>query len=219
MRNLRIRFDKTDRAKYVSHLDLNRCMLRAFRRSGVPIWYTEGFNPHPYMTFALPLPLGIESTRDVMDIRIDGEMENAEVVSRLNAVLPDGLCVTDAAEPWGKADEIAAAQYAFFFDDEAFDETALKEILDSGDIMCEKMGKKNGRKVIKQMNLAEHIHGYSLGKENNYNVLYIKLSAGNKVNANPMLLADALSSRSEGKLRAANICRTALLTENGAEFS
>ncbi|MDR1631003.1 MAG: TIGR03936 family radical SAM-associated protein [Oscillospiraceae bacterium] len=219
MRNLRIRFDKTGRAKYVSHLDLNRCMLRAFRRSGVPIWYTEGFNPHPYMTFALPLPLGVESEQDVMDVRIDGEMENDEIVSRLNAVLPEGLRVTDAAEPWGKPDEIAAAQYSFFFDGEGFAEAALKEILDSGEILCEKMGKKNGRKVMKQMNLAEHIRGYALGREGDYNVLYIKLSAGNKVNANPVLLSDALSARSGGRLRAVNIRRTALLTENNVAFS
>ena len=57
MIDVRTVFEKKGRAKYISHLDLNRFMMRAFRRSGLPIWYTEGFNPHPYATFALALSL------------------------------------------------------------------------------------------------------------------------------------------------------------------
>ena len=49
MREVRLRFSKTGRLKYISHLDINRAMSRALKRAGIPLWYTEGFNPHPYM--------------------------------------------------------------------------------------------------------------------------------------------------------------------------
>ncbi len=51
MREVRLRFSKTGRLKYISHLDINRAMSRALKRAQIPLWYTEGFNPHPYITF------------------------------------------------------------------------------------------------------------------------------------------------------------------------
>ena len=58
MVDVRLWFQKCGDARYISHLDLSRCMQRALKRSGLPIWYTEGFNPHAYVTFALPLSMG-----------------------------------------------------------------------------------------------------------------------------------------------------------------
>ena len=79
---LRVRaiFEKTGRSKYISHLDLNRCMLRTFRRSGLPIWYTEGFNPHLYYAFALALSLGFESSCEIFGI-----IKNAAIASSRKA--------------------------------------------------------------------------------------------------------------------------------------
>ena len=71
MKNVRILFSKTGRAKYVSHLDLVRAMTRAVRRANIPLWYTEGFNRHPYLTFASPLSLGYEGLRESVDIRME----------------------------------------------------------------------------------------------------------------------------------------------------
>lgn len=98
MKNVRIRFEKTGRAKYISHLDLNRTMTRALRRAELPIWYTEGFNRHPYITFAAPLSLGYEGLRESMDFRLEEEVADGEVVDRLNGVMPEGLRVVSCAE-------------------------------------------------------------------------------------------------------------------------
>ena len=68
MKDIRIRFEKTGRARYISHLDLTRAMTRAVRRAGLPIWYTEGFNKHPYLTFAAPLSLGFEGTDESLSL-------------------------------------------------------------------------------------------------------------------------------------------------------
>ena len=70
MQNVRVFFEKTGMTKYISHLDLMRCMTRAIKRAAIPAWYTEGFNPHLFITFALPLTLGVESLCESMDIPI-----------------------------------------------------------------------------------------------------------------------------------------------------
>ena len=90
MKSVRIMFSKTGRAKYVSHLDLVRAMTRAVRRADIPLWYTEGFNRHPYLTFASPLSLGYEGLRETMDIRMADDFPYDELAARLNAVLPEG---------------------------------------------------------------------------------------------------------------------------------
>ncbi|HBT64885.1 MAG TPA: hypothetical protein DEB10_09535, partial [Ruminococcaceae bacterium] len=85
MKEVRIRFRKIGRAKYISHLDLTRTMTRALRRAGIPIWYTEGFNRHPYVTFASPLSLGFEGLCESMDIRLVQDMPMEELVAVLNS--------------------------------------------------------------------------------------------------------------------------------------
>ena len=81
MRAVRLNFSKTGRAIYISHLDINRMMTRAVRRAKLPMWYTEGFNPHPYLTFALPLSLGQSSDCEYMDIRIEGDITDEEIMN------------------------------------------------------------------------------------------------------------------------------------------
>ncbi len=88
---MRAVFEKKDRAKYISHLDLNRCMQRTFKRSGLPVWYTEGFNPHIYITFALPLSLGYESSVEIMDFNMTEEVSEKETADKLNKAMPEGL--------------------------------------------------------------------------------------------------------------------------------
>ena len=109
--NVRVFFEKTGMTKYISHLDLMRCMTRAIKRAAIPAWYTEGFNPHLFITFALPLTLGVESLCESMDIRLTEEMGFEEVKNRLNVNLPDGIRITNVAAPVYKANDIAFAEY------------------------------------------------------------------------------------------------------------
>ena len=88
MYDVRIFFSKTGRARYISHLDLNRCMQRALKRSGLPVVYTQGFNPHIRNTFALPLSLGYEGETETMDFRLEPELPLEEVARRLRESLP-----------------------------------------------------------------------------------------------------------------------------------
>lgn len=116
MREVRLLFSKTDRCKYISHLDINRCMSRALTRAQIPLWYTEGFNPHPYMSFSLPLPLGVESMCESLEIRITGDISNSEIKDKLNAVLPTGIRIVDVYDDFRDCSEIAFSDYVFKYD-------------------------------------------------------------------------------------------------------
>ena len=84
----RIRFEKTGRAVWMSHLDLMRLMQRAFRRAGVVLHHSQGFTPHAYVSMLLPLSVGMESVCELMEYELDGEL--AVTPEALNAVLPEG---------------------------------------------------------------------------------------------------------------------------------
>ena len=106
MDKLRLRFTKTGRAVYISHLDLMHTMQRAFSRAGYELKYSEGFNPRPQISIALPLSVGTASECEVMDFRLTQETELAALPARLNASLPEGVCVTDCYELTRKAAEL-----------------------------------------------------------------------------------------------------------------
>ena len=88
MKNVRVWFEKKGAVRYISHLDLTRNMARGLKLSGLPVWYTEGFNPRIYMTYAMPLSLGVCGERECMDIRLTEEVPYSELTVRLNTCLP-----------------------------------------------------------------------------------------------------------------------------------
>lgn len=108
---VRIRFTKVGALQFISHLDLNRTMKTVMIRAGVPIKYSEGFNPHPKMVFALPLSVGAESVCELMDFKLDRPMPSEELIERLNAALPPEMRVTEAYAPTEKLTAIRYAEY------------------------------------------------------------------------------------------------------------
>ena len=81
MQTIRVWFAKREEACYISHLDLQRVVQRALKRSGVPVWYTQGFNPHIYLTFALPLPLGQQSITECFDFKTEHPLPETETLT------------------------------------------------------------------------------------------------------------------------------------------
>ena len=106
MDKLRLRFEKTGRAVYISHLDLMRTMQRAFSRAGYELKYSEGFNPHPQISIILPLSVGTASFCELMDFRLKGEAELDRLPAELTAVLPEGVRVTQVYEQTRKSAEL-----------------------------------------------------------------------------------------------------------------
>jgi len=108
---VRIKFSKTGKLKYISHLDLNRTVQKIFVRAKIPIWYTEGYNPIPKIVFASPLSLGSESVCEFMDIKIVTEMDFSEMMNRMNATSPTGFEITEIYTPASKFTNAVYSEY------------------------------------------------------------------------------------------------------------
>jgi radical SAM-linked protein len=84
-------FEKTGRMSWFSHLDLQSTMQRALRRAGLPVRYSQGFNPHVNLSFATALSVGLQSTCEILDVELQSEVAPEKFLSDLNACLPEGL--------------------------------------------------------------------------------------------------------------------------------
>jgi len=94
---LRFRYSKTGSARFLGHLELMTVVIRAIRRAGVPIKYSQGFHPMPKLSFGQPLPVGIESLEEYLDLELNEGMEPGEALQRLNREMPEGLRFLSAA--------------------------------------------------------------------------------------------------------------------------
>jgi radical SAM-linked protein len=99
-RRLRLRFTKVGKIRFTSHRDVARMWERAFRRSKLPVAYSQGFVPHPLVSFGLALPTGCESEGEYLDVRLGaptpGEIPVGALPERLSTLLPTGIDVTAA---------------------------------------------------------------------------------------------------------------------------
>ncbi len=200
--------------RFISHLDMTRFMARLIRRAELPVWYTEGFNPHLYMTFALPLSLGFESDYEVVDIRLlDDAYDTSTLPEKLNAVCPPYIQFFGAAEPVKKAGDIAAAEFNIVFDDSGETADNLKQFLNQNSILVLKKTKKG---VEKQIEVADKIKSFEIKKCDN-TILKIVLPAGSSENLNPELLLNEFFEQS-GKYYCYKVNRTAIFDTNNHSF-
>lgn len=98
MQRILLRFALRGDLKYLSHLEMSRAMVRAMRRAGLPLAFSQGFNPHPRLSFWHALPVGVEAQEDLAEVWLREPVVPADVVAKLNAVMPAGLEVLEAVE-------------------------------------------------------------------------------------------------------------------------
>ena len=220
MQEVRLKFSKTGRAKYISHLDINRAFARAFSRAGVPLFFTEGFNPHPYMSFSLPLSLGVESLCENVDIRLPDDYPLPEVKEKMNAALPEGIRISDIYADFMQPAEIAYSDYVFQFEftdnEEALNR--LENVLNSDEILALKKAKKGKRRIMKETNIKEFIVSHNISIRKERIVLNIRLLAGPEKNLNPSLLFDTLIRLIDMDYEYKEISRISLLTAELKEY-
>ena len=196
MKNFRVFYNKTGNIKYISHLDMNRVFMRIVRRSGIPIWYTEGFNPHPKINFALPLSVGFESTSEILDIRLDDDNYSCdEVVKRLSAVMPEGLTIKYAAEPIMKVGDIGYAKFEI-------DTDGLPDMTDYFN-QEQIITMKRTKSGTKPTDIKPMIKKYSVEG----NKLILILSAG-AVNLNPNLVISTAEEYYNTQIKVNKVLRT-----------
>lgn len=220
MREVRLLFSKTDRCKYISHLDINRCMSRSLTRAQIPLWYTEGFNPHPYMSFSLPLPLGVESMCESLEIRITGDISNSEIKDKLNAVLPTGIRIVDVYDDFRDCSEIAFSDYVFKYDfkDNKEAEKRIKKVLSQDNIIALKRGKQGRRKVLKEVDIKPLIDKCSVSVRDNSTIINARLAAGQHSNLSPELFSQTLLKLADLDFEWKSISRLALLDADYNNF-
>lgn len=209
MKSVRVWFSKKGRAVYISHLDMMRCMQRALKRAGIPVWYTQGFNPHIYLTFALPLSLGYAGACETMDIRLNEDMPFDEIVTRLNSALPPDIRVLRVAEPINKPEAIAYADYTVTIPSNDAGVLLSKWIsfISQPVIASDKKTKKG----YKEVNLKDYIINTDANIEGNTLVISMRLRAGINENLNPSLVIEAFRKACDVEFANTLVRRTAIL--------
>lgn len=172
-------------------------MLRALHKSRIPIWHTEGFNPHPFATFPLPLSLGFRGVNECMDVKLeDDEYSFGEIISRLNNCLPRGIRVFGVTEPVMKAGKIAFANFTLKIGDDKTSSNLIckqiNELLSQDSIEIEKKTKK---KTLKTVDIKPAVKEYEVTEKFDFAQIDITLSAGSTDNINPNLLMSALFNK------------------------
>ena len=214
----RLVFEKKGRARYISHLDLMRAFQRVFKRAGIPLWYTQGFNPHAYLMFPLALSLGTDSSVEPLDIALIEELPFDELRDRINAQMPEGLKIVSAGKPVMKHTEIAFAAYTVRLTADVTPvrlAEAFESFLSQDQIVVEKRTKKKG---INLVDIKPHINAKSVKAEDDCAVIELVLPAGNEFNLNTNVVIDAFASYFSGKIDTVYTTRTKILTKTGESF-
>jgi len=143
-------FEKTGSAVWISHLDLMRLFQRAFKRAELPLTHTQGFNPRPSVSIALPLSVGIESCCELLDFDLEGEkVANEEILRRLNKNLVGGIRILKVYDDFSKIKNLAYLDCVLSLEYDSgipqHAEEMVKELFDSQEVIVEKRT-KNGPK-------------------------------------------------------------------------
>ena len=218
MRKIRLFYKKLGRSVYISHLDIMRTFQRSLKRAGVDVKHTEGFNPHPYISIALPLSLGFNGECEFLDMVVLDDMPCEEIVSRLNDALPEGIEAVKAYEGGRPVRDIAYSEYEISLEyDRGVSEDlkkALRELFAREEIVVVKKSKRGELEtnIVPMIKKIEVIP--SLDKV----VIRCILAAGN-TSLNPEYIVKAIEKYlPERKPDFAEFTRKNVLTENLEEF-
>ncbi len=189
-----IKFSKEGNIRYISHLDLLRLFKRSFKRVGVRLQYSQGFNPHPKMSFAQPLSLGYYGLAEYLEFETTEPCDSREILKKTRAVMPEGIHLLSCEEFPAAGKTLAAltegASYEIVIPaGEDFDgnlEILLKEYLEQPQILFLKHQKKSGKDI--EVDIKPMIAEISGTVDNNNIMLTMKLSAGSTANLSPEIV-------------------------------
>lgn len=189
-RAIRLKFRKVGDLQYISHLDLQRTFSRVLVRSGLPLWYTMGFNPHLKMTFAMPLSVGAQSEREYLDLRLTRDIACAEVKEILNREVTDEMRILDVYEPVNSLTDIGWASYRMDIQTTGADNdlaAKMETLLRTPPVLMTKHGKGGDREV----DITEMIKSVTVECENGHLICHALLAASDSHFCNPELLVGA----------------------------
>ncbi len=212
-------YAKCGRAKYISHLDFMRSMQRIIKRSKLPVWHTQGFNPHVYIMFPLALPLGTDSRVEIMDFALTENLDNEQVRQQLDEKCPDGIEIISISQPVHKHTEIKSADYEISFKPNISAEQCLakwKEFMALDKIEIEKRTKK---KTVNLVDIKPHITVLCASADSENVNLSLRLPAGNDFNLNTNVVLDTFFERYGIDFETICTLRTKIALENSESFT
>ncbi len=189
MSTYRITFAKRGALSFISHLDFNHSFIRILKRAGIPLKYSEGFNPRPKIVFGLPLSVGMEGENEIVDIGLREELSCEEVKSRLIAAVPDDMEIKDVTIPELKVKNIELAEYTVTFDNFTADTNKIREILANPPQIL-----KHSKSGDKMTDIGHMIKNVNAVNENGSLVLYLTLTAFDSNYLNPEYVVAALNN-------------------------
>lgn len=192
---IRVKYKKEDEMIFISHLDLQRLLQRAFRRAKINLSYSEGFNPHPKMSYGNALALGVESQGEYVDIEIEDDIDVKEFLERINEQLPEGIKFIKGQEIDPKTPSLSSVivygEYIFNIDLESplskeFVKSRVLNFIKSEEIIITKKNKK-GKKV--DVDIRPLIRNFDLVSLDDNKVTFEStIATGSKANLNINIL-------------------------------
>lgn len=216
--NLRASFEKSGRAVFISHLDLVRTMQRAVKRSRLPVWYTQGFNPRIYLNFPLALSLGVVGKKEYMDFAVTEEVNLEKAREALDNAMPEGLKILGIDKPVHENKEIAFAEYIIKFSEGATGKemlSKLEKMMSAETIEVDKHSKSKGTVKI---DIKPHINIVGTEASGDVLTVTVRLPAGLSLNINSNVFVEAYSSFSGIDFKNIYAERTNILLNNGENF-
>lgn len=196
-----IKFSKDGYVKYTSHLDLLRMFKRAFKKTGLALKYSQGFNPHPKMGFAQPLSLGYSSRCELIEFETQMPHTTGEILEKMRGEMPEGIkllsCFELDEEIKSLAADADAAEYKIWIPtdlDEEKLQDAMKSYLEKQEITALKRQKKT--KKMEPVNIRHMIRKLEISKVGQFAMIKALLDCGSKSNCSPELVISSFCQHS-----------------------
>lgn len=215
MYKLRIKYHKEHHLRFVAHLEMVRLMERVFRRMNLPLKYTEGFNPHPRISFASPLSVGVESVAELLDVELMEKMSIKTILERSQGALPRGLVFETAKYVTDKRSLMSLVTWAeYTVQVDCFVEAwrmkeVIGELMAMETLMAEKKGGKSDGKTV---DIRPQIDEITLIPSEQGATLRMVLANGSGGSLKPELVVQTLSRIGGIELGIEKIIRTNLYT-------
>ncbi|MBK5246117.1 MAG: DUF2344 domain-containing protein [Peptostreptococcaceae bacterium] len=190
-----IRFSKLGYIKYISHLDLMRLFKRTFKRMGIKLEYSQGYNPHPKMGLAQPLSLGYESSGEILEFETVNNINDENIIKTFNMAMPEGIKIIEFKEIKAEGKSLAAitefAEYRIKlpFKDTMNQGIEVMNFINQSEIISQKLNKK---KELIDLDIKSMIKELAINKKEDELIIFAKLDAGSVSNLSPELLIKAI---------------------------
>lgn len=212
-------FEKLDNARFISHLDLMRLFQRAFKRAGLPLTHTQGFNPRPSVSIALPLSLGAESHCELLDFDLESSVPLEDIRNRLNAALIDGIRVREVYDNGAKIKYLALLQSRLTLEYDggipAGAESAIGQLFARETLVLE----KKNRNGVTQQDIIPMIRNLEISRISEGELRLDVLHCCQNPSLNPMQLGAAIEKYlPELTPDYIRVCREEIYTEDKTVF-